>query len=154
MFCFPCFAIFCFFSIPLCFLLLKKKKQAKRKFLQGFVLFSLFCDLLFLLNSPLLSSFKKEKASKKKILAEICFVFLVLRFFVYSQSPFAFFFQKRKSKQKENSCKNDFIASPIDCGNLFVFTGRRGRRPLRVLQEFYCSSARPLFQKNGVRSFF
>ena len=69
-------------------------------------MFSLFCDLLFLLNSPLLSSFKKEKVSKKKIFAGICFIFLVLRSFVSSQFPFAFFFQKRKSKQKENVCKN------------------------------------------------
>ena len=44
--------------------------------------------------------------------------------------------------------------SPIDCGNLFGFLDRRGRRSLRVLHEFYCSSARRLVQKNGVRSFF
>ena len=39
--------------------------------------------------------------------------------------------------------------SPIDCGNLFGFLDRRGRRSLRVLHEFYCSLTRPLFQKNG-----
>ena len=44
--------------------------------------------------------------------------------------------------------------SPIDCGNLFGFLDRRGRRSLRVLHEFYCSLARRLVQKNGVRSFF
>ena len=52
------------------------------------------------------------------------------------------------------SLKFMVLGSPIDCGNLFGFLDRRGRRSLRVLHEFYCSLTRPLFQKNGARSFF
>ena len=129
MFCFPCFAIFCFFSIPLCFLLLKKKKQAKRKFLQRFVLYSLFCDFLFILNPPLLSSFKKEKVSKKKILAKmilsprrlIAEIYLFLRV-AEDVDPYGFY-------------KNFIVLRLALCFKRTVsghfFESRRGRRPRR-----------------------
>ena len=51
----------------------------------------------------------------------------------------------------ESCGKRCLSCSPIDCGNLFGFLDRRGRRSLRVLHEFYCSLTRPLFQKDGER---